>query len=60
MKISLTYQRGEALLAGSLISMLQRLFPGAKLHKSEHHPPFIHAYLTVRNPEKPSDKAGLR
>lgn len=60
MKVSLTYQQEEVSAAAYLIALIQARYPGSKLHKSEQHPPFIHAYLTVRKPDKPSDKAGLR
>ena len=60
MKISLTYQREEISAAAYLIALIQTRYPGSKLHKSEQHTPFIHAYLTVREPDKPNNKAGLR
>lgn len=57
MKIAITYRIEESPEADRQIRRLKRDYPGIKLHKSAHHPPFIHAYMTITKPQKPSDRA---
>lgn len=53
MKIKITYE-SEADLMEALNHPLQYYIDqGAKLNKSERHPPFRHAYLNIKNPAKP-------
>ncbi len=59
MKISLTYQQAEAPAAACLIAQIRAKYPVTKLHKSQRHPPFIHAYLTIGNSKKPSGHGDL-
>lgn len=59
MKISLTYQQEEAPTAARLIARIRTEYPVTKLHKSQRHPPFIHAYLTIGNSKRPSSHGDL-
>lgn len=59
MKIALTYRQEEASAAARLIAQIRAKYPGSKLHKSERHPPFIHAYLTIGNVKNPRIHPGL-
>lgn len=52
MKIAITYRIEESQEVDRQIRRLKRDYPGIKLHKSTHYPPFIHAYMTIRNGEK--------
>lgn len=60
MKVSFTYQQEEAPAVARLIARIRAEYPDSKLHKSEQHPPFIHAYVTVGNVKKSSNHAGFR
>lgn len=60
MKVAFTYRQEEGPEAARLIAQIRAAYPGSKLHKSEQHPPFIHAYLTIGNVKKPSNHAGFR
>ena len=51
MKVTIAYlptEEGEAALAALL-----QLYPGAKVRKSERHPPFKHIYLTTKKAGNP-------
>lgn len=48
MKIKLSYLPEEEREAGAALSALLRLIPGAKVRKSDAHPPYKHLYLTTK------------
>lgn len=52
MKITVAYLPEEEQEASAALDALRRQHPGAKIHKSENHPPFRHIYLAIRKPEK--------
>lgn len=53
MKVAITYRQEEAPTATRLIAKIRAKYPGSKLRKSEQHPPFVHAYVTIENVKKP-------
>ena len=58
MKISIAYLPEEEREAGRAVSALLQLHPGARIHKSEAHPPFKHTYVTTKRPlERPQSIA---
>lgn len=52
MKITLAYIPDEEETATATVAVLRQLHPGAKVRKSDRHPPFKHIYLTVKIPLK--------
>lgn len=53
MKITLAYLPEDEAEAAAVVAELRRLYPSAKIRKSEAHPPFKHIYLTTKKPGKP-------
>lgn len=51
MKITLAYIPDEEEIATATVAVLHQLHPGAKVRKSDRHPPFKHIYLTTKKPE---------
>lgn len=58
MKIKFAYLPEEEQEAAADLAALLRHHPGAKVHKSDTHPPFKHIYLTTKKPGKPSETRG--
>lgn len=54
MKITIAYLPAEDQEAADIQAAILRRFPGAKIHKSEAHPPYKHIYLTTKNAAKPT------
>ena len=52
MKISIAHLPEEQEKAAGTLAALLHLHPGAKVRKSDRHPPFKHIYLTVKIPLK--------
>ena len=52
MKITIAYLPAEDQEAADIQAAILRRFPGAKIHKSETHPPYKHTYLTTKKPGK--------
>ena len=52
-KISIAHLPEEQEKAAGTLAALLYLHPGAKVRKSDHHPPFKHIYLTTKKPENP-------
>ena len=52
MKIKITYETDWEL--NQAVNAIKYAFPNytVKISKSDRHPPFFHAYLTIRNGEK--------
>ena len=48
MKIGLSFRPGEEDDAAKVLMEVLRLFPRAKVRKSNRHPPFSHIYLTTK------------
>lgn len=48
MKITIAYTEDEERDACSAARQLLRLFPAIRVHKSEHHPPYKHIYMTTK------------
>lgn len=57
MKITLAYLPGEDQEVADIQASILRQFPGAKIRKSEAHPPFKHIYVTTK---KPANHTGTR
>lgn len=53
MKFKISYLPEEEQEAAADLAALRSRHPGAKVHKSDAHPPFRHIYLTTKNPGKP-------
>lgn len=53
MKITIAFLPDEAWIVTGLVAFVNHLCPGAKVRKSERHPPFKHVYLTTKKPENP-------
>lgn len=53
MKIHISYQPQEQKTATALFEAARQILPRARVHKTDNKPPFIHLYLTTRNPETP-------
>ena len=51
MKITLAYIRDEEETATATAAVLRQLHPGAKVRKSDRHPPFKHIYVATKKPE---------
>lgn len=58
MKICVSFRPGEENDAAKVLMETLRLFPRAKLRKSNRHPPFSHIYLTTKMPENPCNDGG--
>ena len=52
MKITIAYLPAEDQEAADIQAAILRRFPGAKILKSEAHPPYKHTYLTTKKPGK--------
>lgn len=52
MKIKLSYLPEEQEIAEQVKERLMKLFPGLKVHKSDHYPPFLHIYMSLKRMEK--------
>lgn len=57
MKIKITYQEECELEEALRIPIVQLIKRGGKLRKSRRHPPYYHAYITIRNINKPPNEA---
>lgn len=55
MKITIAYTEDEERDACSAARQLLRLFPAIRVHKSEHHPPYKHIYMTTKKAGSTSD-----
>lgn len=55
MKITIAYTREEERDARAATRLLLRLFPAIRVHKSEHHAPHLHLYLTTKKAETTSN-----
>lgn len=55
MKITIAYIPEEEQQADADLATLRRNHSGAKVHKSDRHPPFKHIYLTTKTTGKPCD-----
>lgn len=53
MKITISYRDGEEQKAAILQKFSAALLDGAKVKRSDRHPPYKHIYVTTRNPAKP-------
>lgn len=53
MKISIAHLPEEQEEAAATLAVLLQLHPGAKVRKSDRHPPFKHIYLASKKPETP-------
>lgn len=53
MKLTLAYIPEEETAAVTIAADFQRKHPGAKVRKSDRHPPFRHIYMTTKNPAIP-------
>ena len=61
MKISIAHLPEEQEKAAGTLAALLYLHPGAKVRKSDRHPPFKHIYLTTKKPENPCrDKVSVK
>ena len=49
-----TYQPEEKEEAAADLAVLLQRHPGAKVRKSDRHPPFMHIYVTVPVPGPPA------
>ena len=49
MKITLAYIPDEEETATATAAVLRQLHPGAKVRKSDRHPPFKHIYLPLKS-----------
>ena len=52
MKIKISYKPDEEKEATAAVVAFLRLHPGAKVHKSDKHAPFMHIYMATTKPEK--------
>ena len=57
MKIKITYQTDDEL--ADVLSCLMWRYGDIKLHRSDRHPPYRHAYVTVDAKREQSDKHPL-
>lgn len=48
MKITIAYTQDEERSACLAVRLLLRIFPAIRVHKSEHHPPYKHIYMTTK------------
>lgn len=55
MKIAITHIHEESEEAATVLAALLRLHPGAKVRKSDAHPPYKHIYLATKKPGKCTD-----
>ncbi|USF26950.1 hypothetical protein N510_001883 [Firmicutes bacterium ASF500] len=53
MKITIAYLPEEFREADLIHRFAQGLLDGAKVRKSDRHPPYKHIYLTAKKPETP-------
>ena len=58
MKITIAYLPAEAVGAVAVQEAIQRIYPAAKVRKSDRKPPFIHLYLTTKKSANPHDSRG--
>ena len=58
MKIKFSYLPEEEQEAAASVAVLRELHPGAKIRKSEAHPPFMHIYLTTKKPANHCNSKG--
>lgn len=54
MKFKIAYLPEEEQEAAADLAALLSRHPGAKVHRSDVHPPFKHIYLTTKKPGKPT------
>jgi len=47
-KITIAYLPEEKEGAAAVLAAFLRIYPGAKVRKSDLHPPFLHTYLTTK------------
>lgn len=52
MKITIVYISEEKEEAAADLAALLRLHPGAKVRKSDRHPPYKHIYIISKTPNK--------
>lgn len=50
MKVKITYQTDNEL--DKILEVIRSVYPRFKVRKSNKHPPFLHAYITVENAKK--------
>jgi len=48
MKITIAYLPGEKRESDLILHFVKGLCPGAKVRKSDRHPPFLHTYLITK------------
>lgn len=48
MKITIAHLPGETLAARTVEEWCRVIFPGAKVRKSDRHPPYLHIYMTTK------------
>jgi len=53
LKVKVTYLPEEEEDAAADLAALLQLHPGARVRKSDAHPPYRHIYLTTQKPAKP-------
>lgn len=53
MKITIAYLSDETAAANKIINEVASRHPTVKVKKSNRHPPFNHAYLTIKKPDTP-------
>ncbi len=53
MKVHISYHPQEQETAAALFQAARQILPRARVHKTDNKAPFIHLYLTTRNPENP-------
>ena len=50
MKVTIAYTSPEDGEAAAVVAALQCLYPGVKVRKSDRYSPFLHLYLTTKEP----------
>lgn len=53
MKVRISYHPQEQEAAAALFEAARQILPRARVHKTDNKAPFIHLYLTTRNPKNP-------
>ena len=52
MKITVAYLPEDEKEATAALAALRRLHPDGKVRKSDRHPPYLHIYLTTKQPKQ--------
>lgn len=55
MKVSIAYLPGEEREADLICRLVEGMYPGAKVRKSDRYPPHLHTYLTTKKAENPCE-----